>query len=201
MLVWRTELGRGVFFGGKLNKPCGYWFCQKWLLIISKRPKKSSEWCYFILTPPTDHGNILRRSPPLHLLAVAQVVVEMASLSVDEPEDFLCVCSRGLPWSRSDHWRSPYNQVDHSQGDTEPGSQLLHLLLGVPAAVKHQLTFIELVLGAHAVPSALLGTWPHILLPSSRMRNDLLLFLLLFHFIFSFSSTSSFSSVSSFLSK
>ena len=63
MLVWRTEFGRGVFFGGKLNKPCGYWFCQKWLLIISKRPKKSSEWCYFILTPPTDHGTILRRSP------------------------------------------------------------------------------------------------------------------------------------------
>ena len=65
MLVWRTEFGRGVFFGGKLNKPCGYWFCQKWLLIISKRPKKSSEWRYFILTPPTDHGTILRRSPPL----------------------------------------------------------------------------------------------------------------------------------------
>ena len=64
MLVWRTEFGRGVFFGGKLNKPCGYWFCQKWLLIISKRPKKSSEWCYFNLTPPTDHGTILRRSPP-----------------------------------------------------------------------------------------------------------------------------------------
>ena len=63
MLVWRTEFGRGVFFGGKLNKPCGYWFCQKWLLIISKRPKKSSEWCYFNLTPPTDHGAILRRSP------------------------------------------------------------------------------------------------------------------------------------------
>ena len=63
MLVWRTEFGRGVFFGGKLNKPCGYWFCQKWLLIISKRPKKSSEWCYFNLTPPTDHGYILRRSP------------------------------------------------------------------------------------------------------------------------------------------
>ena len=63
MLVWRTEFGRGVFFGGKLNKPCGYWFCQKWLLIISKRPKKSSEWCYFNLTPPTDHGTILRRSP------------------------------------------------------------------------------------------------------------------------------------------
>ena len=63
MLVWRTEFGRGVFFLGKLNKPCGYWFCQKWLLIISKRPKKSSEWCYFILTPPTDHGTILRRSP------------------------------------------------------------------------------------------------------------------------------------------
>ena len=52
MLVWRTEFGRGVFFFGKLNKPCGYWFCQKWLLIISKRPKKSSEWCYFILIPP-----------------------------------------------------------------------------------------------------------------------------------------------------
>ena len=68
MLVWRTEFGRGVFFGGKLNKPCGYWFCQKWLLIISKRPKKSSEWCYFNLTPPTDHGTILRRSPPLHCL-------------------------------------------------------------------------------------------------------------------------------------
>ena len=67
MLVWRTEFGRGVIFFGKLNKPCGYWFCQKWLLIISKRPKKSSEWCYFILTPPTDHGNILRRSPPLIL--------------------------------------------------------------------------------------------------------------------------------------
>ena len=65
MLVWRTEFGRGVFFGGKLNKPCGYWFCQKWLLIISKRPKKSSEWCYFNLTPPTDHGTILRRSPLL----------------------------------------------------------------------------------------------------------------------------------------
>ena len=63
MLVWRTEFGRGVFFLGKLNKPCGYWFCQKWLLIISKRPKKSSEWCYFNLTPPTDHGYILRRSP------------------------------------------------------------------------------------------------------------------------------------------
>ena len=63
MLVWRTEFGRGVFFWGKLNKPCGYWFCQKWLLIISKRPKKSSEWCYFNLTPPTDHGTILRRSP------------------------------------------------------------------------------------------------------------------------------------------
>ena len=63
MLVWRTEFGRGVFFLGKLNKPCGYWFCQKWLLIISKRPKKSSEWCYFNLTPPTDHGTILRRSP------------------------------------------------------------------------------------------------------------------------------------------
>ena len=63
MLVWRTEFGRGVIFFGKLNKPCGYWFCQKWLLIISKRPKKSSEWCYFNLTPPTDHGTILRRSP------------------------------------------------------------------------------------------------------------------------------------------
>ena len=63
MLVWRTEFGRGVFFLGKLNKPCGYWFCQKWLLIISKHPKKSSEWRYFILTPPTDHGTILRRSP------------------------------------------------------------------------------------------------------------------------------------------
>ena len=66
MLVWRTEFGRGVFFWGKLNKPCGYWFCQKWLLIISKRPKKSSEWCYFNLTPPTDHGTILRRSPHLY---------------------------------------------------------------------------------------------------------------------------------------
>ena len=64
MLVWRTEFGRGVIFFGKLNKPCGYWFCQKWLLIISKHPKKSSEWCYFDLTPPTDHGYILRRSPP-----------------------------------------------------------------------------------------------------------------------------------------
>ena len=63
MLVWRTEFGRGVFFLGKLNKPCGYWFCQKWLLIISKRPKKSSEWCYFNLTPPTDHGYNLRRFP------------------------------------------------------------------------------------------------------------------------------------------
>ena len=63
MLVWRREFGRGVIFLGKLNKPCGYWFCQKWLLIISKRPKKSSEWCYFNLTPPTDHGTILRRSP------------------------------------------------------------------------------------------------------------------------------------------
>ena len=67
MLVWRTEFGGGVIFFGKLNKPCGYWFCQKWLLIISKRPKKSPEWCYFILTPPTDHGTILRRSPLLRI--------------------------------------------------------------------------------------------------------------------------------------
>ena len=91
MLVWRTEFERGVFFWGKLNKPCGYWFCQKWLLIISKRPKKSSEWCYFNLTPPTDHGTILRRSP---LLCCVQI-------------GWLCCfsCARTVEWGGWVTWR------------------------------------------------------------------------------------------------
>ena len=94
MLVWRTEFGRGVFFLGKLNKPCGYWFCQKWLLIISKRPKKSSEWCYFNLTPPTDHGTILRRSPhkdseetwerQKHYLCTVDINPELTAALIDQ---------------------------------------------------------------------------------------------------------------------
>ena len=91
MLVWRTEFGRGVFFGGKLNKPCGYWFCQKWLLIISKRPKKSSEWCYFNLTPPTDDGTILRRSPHKHSFEKCKHFVSGEILS------FACTLSIFLP--------------------------------------------------------------------------------------------------------
>ena len=40
---------------------------------------------------------VSRDLAPVHLLAKAQVVVEMASLSVDEPEDFLGVRSHDLP--------------------------------------------------------------------------------------------------------
>ena len=90
MLVWRTEFGRGVFFGGKLNKPCGYWFCQKWLLIISKRPKKSSEWCYFNLTPPTDHGYILRRSPLKHIA----LLLFLQAFQPNFPKVFIPFCNK-----------------------------------------------------------------------------------------------------------